>query len=159
MVAQRKIGRRGAAGDLTDELEALPDLSPDTLKQRWSDLYGAPPPLRLSRTLMIRAIAHRLQEQALGGLPVAARRRLARAGEDIAAGRTPSQPRATIKPGTRLLRQWQGVTHEVIVLEDGVVQFRGESWGSLSAVARAITGTRWSGPRFFGLNGHRDERR
>ena len=58
-------------------------------------------------------------------------------------------PRA-IKAGTRLLREWQGVTHEVIVLEDGV-QYRGELWPSLSAVAREITGTRWSGPAFFGL--------
>ena len=87
-----------------------------------------------------------------------ARRALARAGEDIARGSPPSAPPSTIKPGTRLLREWQGVTHEVIVLDDGV-RYRGETWGSLSAVAREITGTRWSGPLFFGLKDrHRDGR-
>lgn len=82
------------------------------------------------------------------------RRQLARAAEQISAGRPLSAPPTAIKPGTRLLREWQGVTHEVIVLEDGI-QYRGETWASLSAVARAITGTRWSGPLFFGLKGRR----
>jgi hypothetical protein len=84
---------------------------------------------------MVRGIAYRLQERALGGLKPATRRRLARAAEDIAFGRAPSASLPMIKPGTRLLRQWQGETHEVIVLEDGV-RYRGETWRSLSAVAR-----------------------
>lgn len=152
MAVCRKTRREGADRALAEELAGLPDMSLDHLKRRWRDLYETPPPSRLGRALMIRAIAYRLQEQAFGGLRPVTRRQLTRAAKEIGAGRTPSVPRATIKPGTRLLREWQGVTHEVIVMEDGV-QYRGETWASLSAVARAITGTRWSGPLFFGLKG------
>jgi hypothetical protein len=99
-----------------------------------------------------------MQEQVLGDLKPATRRRIARAADDIAAGRAPSKSPSTIKAGTRLLREWQGVVHEVIVLEDGF-RYRGRTWRSLSAVAREITGTRWSGPLFFGLKGGRHDRR
>lgn len=139
---------------LSGELAALAGLPFEALKERWQALFGASTQPRLSRGLLLRAIAYRMQEQALGGLDPATRRRLARAAQDLAAGRTPSTPSTTIKPGTRLLREWQGVIHEVIVLE-GSVQYRGASWPSLSAVAREITGTRWSGPLFFGLKGRR----
>lgn len=148
----------GAAEDLSRDLAALPDLPLDALKERWQTLYGSPPPSGLGRALMVRAIAYRMQELALGGLWPVTRRRLARAAGDIGAGRAPSAPPAVIKPGTRLLREWQGVTHEVIVVESGV-RYRGEAWASLSAVAREITGTRWSGPLFFGLKGRRNDGR
>lgn len=134
------------------EIEALLDLPRGCLLRRWRELYGTNPPGNTSRDLLIRAIAHRLQERALGGLKPATQRRLARAAGDLAAGRAPSIAPLTIKPGTRLLREWHGVTHEVIVLEDGV-RYRGKVWRSLSAVAREITGARWSGPLFFGLRG------
>jgi DUF2924 family protein len=101
---------------------------------------------------MLRAIAYRIQEQAFGGLDPATRRQLDRAAADLANGRKPSGGPITIKPGTRLLREWGGVVHEVIVLEKSV-RYQGEEWPSLSAVAREITGARWSGPRFFGLKG------
>lgn len=78
----------------------------------------------MSRQLLLRALAYRLQEQALGGLDRATRRRLDRAAADLAAGRPLAAPAPKIKPGTRLLREWQGVVHEVIVLEGGV-QYRG----------------------------------
>ncbi len=152
MAKPRKIDRQGAVPNLVRYLAALPDLPLEELKSRWRTLYGTPPPPRLGRALMIRAIAYCLQEQALGGLRPATRRRLARAAEEIGAGRPPSAPKTRIKPGTRLLREWHGVTHEVIVLETGF-RYRGKIWASLSAVAREITGTRWSGPRFFGLHG------
>lgn len=97
-------------------------------------------------------MAYRIQEQALGGLDRATRRRLDRAAANLAEGRPVAPPTPKIKPGTRLLREWQGVTHDVIVLEKGV-QYRDKTWPSLSAVAREITGARWSGPRFFGLKG------
>ena len=142
--------RKRAAGSLARDLAALPDLPFDTLKDRWRMLYGGPPPSRPSRALLVRAIAHRMQEQVVGGLKPVTRRRLARAAEEIAAGKVPGASAATIKPGTLLLREWQGVMHEVIVLEDGM-QYRGRTWRSLSAVAREITGARWSGPLFFGL--------
>lgn len=152
MAPRSKMKREGADRAIAEELRALPDLSLDELKRRWEDLYGSPPPSRLGRMLMTRAIAYRMQEHAFGGLRPVIQRRLARAADEVGARRTPSAPPATIKPGTRLLREWQGVTHEVIVMEDGV-QYRGETWPSLSAVAREITGTRWSGPLFFGLKG------
>lgn len=104
----------------------------------------------MSRGLLVRALAYRMQENVLGGLDRTTQRRLDRAAADLAAGRSFAAPGAKIKPGTRLLREWNGRVHEVIVLE-GKVQYRDQSWPSLSAVAREITGTRWSGPRFFGL--------
>jgi len=143
---------------LADELAALSGLSYAALRARWPELYGAPLQARLSRRILLYAIAYRLQEQVLGGLTPATRRKLARAAKDLAEGRAPTQPAMTIKPGTRLLREWQGVVHEVIVLERGA-RYRGKQWPSLSAVAREITGTRWSGPLFFGLKGRRDGRR
>ena len=144
--------RKPAAETLAADLTALHDLSRTELKQRWKDLYGAASPAHMSRVLLLRALAYRIQEQALGGLDRVTLRRFGRAAEDLAAGRSPTPPGAKIKPGTRLLREWQGVVHEVVVLERSV-QYRNDSWPSLSAVAREITGTRWSGPRFFGLKG------
>ena len=139
-------------GTLGAQLEGLQALSHGELKARWQALGGAPFPARLSRDLLLRAAAYRIQEQALGGLDRATCRRFDRAAADLAAGQTPLPAGPKIKPGTRLLREWQGKVHEVIVLEEGV-EYRGEAWPSLSAVAREITGTRWSGPRFFGLKG------
>jgi hypothetical protein len=147
---RRSILPADTAKALAADLAALPGLPLERLKQRWQELFGAPPPPRLGRALMIRAIAYRMQEQALGGLAPVTRRQLARIADDLAAGRGPAAPTTTIKPGTRLLREWGGVIHEVIVLESSV-RYRGKLWPSLSAVASEITGARWSGPRFFGL--------
>ena len=144
--------RNYADETLAADLAALQQLSRGELKQRWDRFHGSPCPPRMSRIFLLRALAYGIQEQALGGLDRATRRRLDRAAADWAAGRTPAPPGPKIKPGTRLLREWQGKVHEVIVLEKGV-GYRGEAWPSLSAVAREITGTRWSGPRFFGLKG------
>ncbi len=100
---------------------------------------------------MLRAVAHRLQEKAEGGLSKAALRRLARLA-GLNGGDTqptpPSLPR--LKTGSRLIREWHGVTHSVTVLDDGC-DWHGNRYASLSQIARAITGARWSGPRFFGL--------
>ena len=135
---------------LEAELGALPDLPRDDLKKRWQELYGTPCPPRMSRKLLRYAIAYRLQENVYGGLDKKTRRLLEKAAANLAAGKpvVPNGPK--IKAGTRLLREWHGTMHEVIVLENGV-QFRDEIWPSLSAVAREITGARWSGPRCFGL--------
>lgn len=152
MESMRRLGssRKRSNDTLAVDLEALQELSRSDLKQRWEALYGTPPPVRASRQLLLRAVAYRMQEQVLGGLDAVTRRRLVRVVEDLAAGRLPTTPKGRIKPGTRLLREWQGVVHEVIVLERSV-QYCGKEWPSLSAVAREITGARWSGPRFFGL--------
>lgn len=143
---------RKTAQNLAEDLAALEHLSKEELKRRWGELYGSPCHPRMSRILLLRAVAYAIQEQALGGLDRATRRRLDRAAADLAAGRSPAPAAPKVKPGTRLLREWQGKVHEVIVLEQGV-EYRGKSWSSLSAVAREITGARWSGPRFFGLKG------
>ena len=97
--------------------------------------------------LLVRSIAYRLQEQAFGGLKPATRKRLLAiaAGADTLQTATPP-----IKPGTRLIRDWHGETHEVMVFDKGY-HWRGETYGSLSAIARKITGTRWNGHVFFGL--------
>ena len=144
--------RRHAPESLAADLEALRDLPKEALREHWRELYGRPCPPRTSRQLLTRAVAHRMQEQALGGLDAATRRRLERAREALAEGRTPTAPGPKVRPGTRLFRAWQGVVHEVIVLERGV-EYRGRTWPSLSGVAREITGAHWSGPRFFGLQG------
>lgn len=148
LAPRQQRARKTLAVDLT----ALHDLSHNELKERWSDLFGSECPPRMSRNVLVRAIAYQIQERALGGLDRSTRRRLDRAAADLAAGRTPAPLARKIKPGTRLLREWQGRVHEVVVLEKGV-EYRGKPWPSLSAVAREITGTRWSGPRFFGLKG------
>lgn len=124
----------------------------DALHQRWVDLFGHPAPA-LGKRLLAGAIGHRLQEKALGGLKPTARRALAQAAGNIAAGEAASAAPSLPKPGTRFIRQWQGQVHEVTVLEDGVA-YGGQRYRSLSQVARAITGVRWSGPRFFGLKGN-----
>jgi hypothetical protein len=142
--------RKPSAENLETELEAIPDLPREDLKKRWTELYGSPCPQKMSRKLLRYAIAYRLQENAYGGLDKKTLRLLEKATANLAAGKPIIPDGPKIKPGTRLLREWHGMMHEVIVLERGV-QYRDESWPSLSAVAREITGARWSGPRFFGL--------
>jgi hypothetical protein len=113
---------------------------------RWQAVFGVPAPRHLSLAFLRQALAHQAQVAAFGGLGARARRALAAALTD---GPAPSRrPRA----GARLVREWNGRTHEVEVLADGFL-WRGQRFRSLSAVAREITGTRWSGPRFFGLRG------
>lgn len=142
---------------LARDLAALPHLSLADLRERWRRLCGSEPSPALWRSLLVRAIAYRLQEKAIGGLTPATRRWLSRTADDVAVGRPIARPGARTKPGTRLLREWQGVTHEVIVTEDGAL-YRGKRYRSLSEVARTITGSRWSGPLFFGLKNSADRR-
>lgn len=136
-------------GELPSEVRAsidrLATLSPAELRVEWRRVYRAPSP-RFPPDLLRRGIAYRLQEQVLGGLSKRAVRDLEKTAAALA---SPKKPKA-LKVGTRLVRSWHGVTHSVIVLEDGFV-FEDKLYGSLSAIAEAITGTRWSGPRFFGL--------
>jgi hypothetical protein len=144
---------------LTGEIAALPAATYADLKQRWRVLYRTEPPPRISRDLLVRALAYRIQEKALGGLKPSTRRLLVKVAADAAAHR-PLQfaPQPTLKPGTVLLREWHGTQHQVIVREGGIV-FRGKPYKSLSEVAYRITGTKWSGPRFFGLRPNRQEQK
>ena len=152
--------RRLAAGQaetLAEELAALARLDDNQLHDRFRSLYGVDPPARFRRPLLIRAVAYRLQEKILGGLSPATRRLLASVADDAAKRGTVRMPRERkIKPGTTLLREWHGVQHRLTVLEDGV-QFGDERYRSLSEVARKITGSRRSGPLFFGLKSPRTE--
>jgi len=105
----------------------------------------------MSRALLIRLIAYRMQEIAEGGLNRGLKRRLLQLAKELRSNGTVTiSPKSQIKPGTRLLREWQGETHTVTVVKGGY-QYRERTWRSLSAIAREITGTRWSGPAFFGL--------
>src|SRR5258708_23973298 len=143
---------------VANEIAAPRRAPPADLKERWGALYCTEPPRRISRDLLVRALAYRMQEKALGGLKPSTRGLLAKVAAAASAHRPMRvAPQPTLKPGTVLLREWHGTKHQVIVREDGIV-FRGKSYKSLSDVAYRITGTKWSGPRFFGLNSNHQER-
>ena len=137
--------------EVARRLEALCDLTPDELRKEWRRLYRSQPP-RLSRDLLVRAIAYRMQELHYGGLSKATRRKftaLLQARGSHVETATGSGAK-WIRAGARLVREWNGRTHMVTVEEKGFL-YAGHSYRSLSAIAREITGARWSGPRFFGL--------
>ena len=137
--------------NLADELAELRGLDATTLRQRWRVLYRTEAPVRIGQALLLQAVAYRLQERVLGGLKSSTRRLLERTAEDKVDRRPPTEAPATkVTPGSVLIREWHGVSHRVTVLADGVL-LRGARYRSLSEVARKITGSRWSGPRFFGL--------
>jgi DUF2924 family protein len=140
------------AKSLETQLEQLKQLTPGELRKRWQTLFGAAPAPRLRSSLMVQAIARRLQEKALGGLKPATQRLLQKVAEDPNAGRKISATAKKIqpRPGTVLVREWHGSKHQVSVLEDGFL-YRSKRYGSLSQIARMVTGTQWSGPLFFGL--------
>jgi hypothetical protein len=146
-----------AEGELSHEIAALFDLSVGELKNRWRSIYGTEPPPRSSRKLLVSAIAYRLQERALGGLKPSVHRLLERASEDASSRRIlRTRPITRASVGTVLIRDWQGRSQQVTVLERGVL-YRKKNYRSLSQVARVITGCKWSGPLFFGLRGHSKE--
>ena len=137
---------------LSVEIEGLSKANIQDLRERWKILSGRAPGGSISRSFLIRAVAYRLQEQAFGGLKPSTRRQLARVAEETAGGNSPKKPQSRkAGTGTILVREWQGNSHHVTVLDDGVA-FNGKRYRSLSEVAREITGSRWSGPRFFGLS-------
>jgi hypothetical protein len=143
------IRARSATVEHVSELYVL---TKPELIERWAKLYGSPPPKRAGRDLLVRVVAHKTQERNKGRLKPAARRRLKQLTEQqndhgkIEVARTPP-----FKPGTRLIREWRGKTHEVTVTEDGFI-WRDQRYKSLSKVAGMITGSHRSGPAFFGLN-------
>ena len=136
--------------DIAAEIARLDALGTAELRQEWRRLHQTPPPRRLSRDILLRGITYKLQEKAFGGLSKATLRKLQGSGARGHDSTARRRPRVSFKPGTRLVREWHGQTHTVVILGDGV-EWRGQRYRSLSVVAREITGTRWSGPRFFGL--------
>ncbi|MDQ2091958.1 DUF2924 domain-containing protein [Marimonas arenosa] len=129
--------------DLEQALTEIDRLERRECLDRWREAFGRPPPKYLSPQFMKRVLIWELQTRMLGGLPAKTERRL----KQIASGKAP--PLAA-KPGSHLVREWNGRTYQVEVLEGGYVM-DGRTWRSLSAIARHITGARWSGPRFFGV--------
>ena len=126
---------------------------PATLKQ-WEAVFGSPPPPYLSVPFMQKALVYEAQTKALGGVPAATRRTLKR----IAEGEPEATARSTtLRPGAHLVREWNGRTYQVHVV-DGGFEMDGKAWKSLSAIAKHITGVTWSGPRFFGLNRRKSAR-
>jgi len=138
-------------------LASLKSSSVTELKRQWRALYNSEPPHRVSRELLTRAVAYRIQEQVYGGLKPSTRRRLMRLADDARAGRPlRSEPAAPAAAGTVLMREWHGVTHEVRVL-DREVLYKRKRYRSLTEVAQLITGAHWNGPHFFGLRGRRKQ--
>jgi hypothetical protein len=138
---------------IENEIAHLRGLDLDGLRARWRSLTGREAPSRLPKSLLLRVLASRVQAAALGDLDNKTARLLDRIAEEARSGRrlaVPVPDRAGLKPGTVLVREWEGRPQRVMVLADGFA-WNGEAYASLSKVAWAITGTRWNGPRFFGL--------
>ena len=124
-----------------EALSRLPDLDIGELRQQWRGLYKAEASPHLSRELLLRAVAYRMQEVALGGLRPARQRQLHQIAQQFKqTGASQHACRPELKPGTRLIREWQGRTYDVLVLDDGF-SWQGTHYRSLSALARKITGT------------------
>lgn len=137
------------------ELERLPATPIIELRKRYRDLFKSEPPKAFGPDLLRRSIAHSIKERAYGGLPSPLKRVLDQLVKAAAAnpGARLDLPRR-IKPGSEFVRTWNRQTYRVIVMEDGFA-YRGKTFASLSEIATLITGTKWNGPRFFGLRSTR----
>ena len=135
---------------IEEQLAALTTLSSAQLRGEWLRLYKMPAP-KVTADLLRRGVAWKMQEKALGGFSSPALRQIERLVRGSAGGGAAvRQPPLRIKPGTRLVRDWGGESHHVVVLDKGYL-YRERHYGSLSRIASTITGAKWSGPRFFGL--------
>lgn len=140
---------KSAAQSLTE----LRGLQTQELQQRWTNTFKTSAPKNASRDFLHRALAHQLQINAHGGLKAKTKRRLVQMAKAMAADPEYSPgPAPLLRAGTKLIREWQGKRFEVMVLVKGYA-FEGKAYDSLSKIATDITGTRWSGPLFFGLKG------
>lgn len=143
--------KRGPAR-IAAQIARLQGLPLTTLRQEWHRSHPKVKlPLRLSRDLLVRTIVWKAQERAFGRFPRSLERTLDRLVSQLAnSGSLALERKASVKVGTRLFREWRGATYGVTALKTGFV-YDGREFGSLSSIAMEITGTRWSGPRFFGL--------
>ena len=150
----RNNRRRSAdIADVEREIAELVDRSTLDLRVGWRQLHRTEPPPGLSRDLIIRALAHHLQEGSYGEASRALRRRLQSLSAEFEKGAPCRDLRIGLKAGTTLVRQWRGHTYTVLVREDGF-EYEGQHYRSLTVIAERITGAHWSGPRFFGLAKH-----
>ena len=127
-------------------IEAVRDMHRSELVARYQERFSNPPPRGISQSLLARIIAFEIQASIQGGLPLRARTRLRSVAQDQALPESVTR----LKKDARLVRDWNGVSHVVDVVPGGFT-YRDKNYRSLSAIAREITGARWSGPRFFGL--------
>jgi hypothetical protein len=131
------------------EVDRVRSLGIDALRQRWRMTFGAVPPPGLTKDIMSRMIAYRIQEEAFGGLD----RKLVKLLDRLVRGeKPPNELDRRLKPGTVLVREYRGERHTATVVPDGFL-WKDKTWSSLSTIAKVITGTAWNGPRFFGLRG------
>ena len=153
----RRLPRRGQTTAETEHqlkvfvearVLALPNCSRAELQEQWRAVWGTKPPQHGSREFLIRAVAYGIQAQAFGGLDSETLQLLRKASS--ANGEPPKPRRNRLSAGARLLREWHGETYEVLVLDKGFA-CHGQTYSSLSAIARVITGARWNGWAFFGL--------
>ncbi|WP_374681451.1 DUF2924 domain-containing protein [Accumulibacter sp.] len=134
------------------QLAALPQMPLDRLWTLW-DQYFPRRPMRVTRRYLESRLAYRLQEVAHGALPKAIKAQLADCGEQHSKIKIGRGAEVRLMPGTTLIREWDRHEYRVIVTSDGLYELDGKRYKSLSAAAKAITGTHWSGPAFFGLKG------
>ena len=146
---------------LAEEIAELPRLNRAQLREKWQLALKKEPPAHLRKQLLVPLLAYKLQEQAYGGLRPEVKRRLRELANSFESESNRANAkhvaRRPIKPGTRLIRQWQGETHHITVCDDGF-DYNGKKYSSLSKIARLITGTRWSGPLFFGIKQNQKHR-
>src|SRR3977135_3541060 len=159
MVMQQTAPPHATDPAVEDELDRLPVMPIAQLRVRYREVFRTEPPKAFGPDLLRRSIAHRIQEKAYGGLSRSAQRLLDQMMKAYAAkpnGKIVLPVR--IKPGSVLVREWKGRSHRVMVLAEGFA-YDGSTFGNLSEIAGLITGTRWNGPRFFGLRSHTEESR
>ncbi|MBF0186038.1 MAG: DUF2924 domain-containing protein [Magnetococcales bacterium] len=136
--------------DVLKQVAMLPAMSSDELKAMWKNLCKSEPP-PYNRSFLVKRLAYRLQELAHGGLSEVTEKRMMRLAVDDPPQEKRKLPGDKFFPGMRLVREWKGVEHCCIALADGGFEYLGRRFGSLSAVANAITGTKWNGLTFFGI--------
>jgi Protein of unknown function (DUF2924) len=138
--------------DISKQVSRLAGLPRRQLLELWQNVYRRPAPPGLRREILVPFLAYRIQENAYGGLQPPILTELRRIARNLnrRAGSPAASIRREIKTGTRLLREWDGGTHEVVATDSGY-EYRRQNYRSLSQIARKITGTQWSGPAFFGL--------
>jgi hypothetical protein len=156
-VAQQTAPAKSADPAVEAELDRLAVMPIAQLRVRYREVFRADPPKAFGPDLLRRSVAHRIQEKAYGGLSRSTERLLDQMMKAFSA--KPNGKivlRRRIKPGSVLVREWKGRTHRVMVLADGFA-YDGNSYGNLSEIAGLITGTRWNGPRFFGLRSKTEE--
>ena len=161
MRKERSDGRASTKTSVEDEIAHLRGLDLRAIRSRWQSVFGRTAPAHLTRHLLFSVIAYRLQADRFGDLDHATRqvldRTVAKEAEPAMAARLASfdQKRTELTPGTVLVREWDRQSQRVMVMADGFA-WNGQTYDSLSKVAFAITGTKWSGPRFFGLRDKED---